>query len=85
MSAARFEVVRTDAGWHSRFRAGNGQIVWATEPYTRRRAAVRAVELIVGAPVRVSRYAEWPEVDWAGNRVEPTEVRDVDERSGGAA
>lgn len=39
----RFELVHTDAGWHSRFRAGNGRIVWATEVYPRSIAALRAV------------------------------------------
>lgn len=42
---ARFEVVRTDAGWHGRFVAANGRIVWWTETYTRRRSAVRAIHL----------------------------------------
>lgn len=45
--SARFEVVRTDAGWHGRFVAANGRIVWWTETYTRRRGALRAIELIV--------------------------------------
>jgi uncharacterized protein YegP (UPF0339 family) len=39
----RFEVVRTAAGYHARFRAENGRIVWFTEVYTRRAAATRAV------------------------------------------
>lgn len=42
-----FEVVRTEAGWHARFRAANGRIVWTTEPYTRRRAALAAIESIL--------------------------------------
>lgn len=78
---SRFEIVRTAAGWHARFRASNGQIVWTTEVYTRRRAAVKAVETIVGRAIYVSPNADHPEVDWTGNTEAPTEVRDVDERS----
>lgn len=50
MSAARFEVVRTDAkqSWHARYRAANGRIVWTTENYTRRRACLAAIETIAG-------------------------------------
>lgn len=60
--SARFEIVRTDAGWHSRFRAGNGQIVWATEVYTRRRAALRAMEVLCEY---LSPYRRFPvEVRW---------------------
>ena len=44
--SARFEIVRTDAGWHSRFRAANGRIVWSTEVYTRERACLRAIEML---------------------------------------
>jgi uncharacterized protein YegP (UPF0339 family) len=42
----RFEVVRTDDGWHARFRAANGRIVWTTEVYTRRSAAVQALTIL---------------------------------------
>ena len=42
--SARFEIVRTDAGWHSRFRAANNRIVWTTEVYATRRAAVFAID-----------------------------------------
>ncbi len=42
----RFEIVRTHAGWHARFRASNGRILMSSEVYTRRRAAVSAVELV---------------------------------------
>ena len=44
----RFEVVHTDAGWFARFVASNGQKVWQTEVYQRRRAAGRAIEVVVG-------------------------------------
>ncbi len=77
---ARFEIVRSDAGWHARLRAGNGRIVWVTESLTRRRAAVQAVEFITGRAIYKSPHTEHPEVDWAGNRETPTEVHDVDER-----
>jgi uncharacterized protein YegP (UPF0339 family) len=42
---ARFEVVRTDAAqpWHARFRAANRRIVWTTEQYTQRIAAIHAI------------------------------------------
>lgn len=42
----RFEIVHSDAGWHARFRAANGRIVWTTENYVRRRGAFDAVEAI---------------------------------------
>lgn len=77
--SARFELVRTRAGWHARFLAANGRILFVTESYHRRRAAVRAVEIICAAPVLTSPFADWPEVMWAGQNF-PTEVRDIDER-----
>lgn len=43
-----YEVVRTDAGWHGRIRAGNHQILWQTESYKRRRNVLRAIELVAG-------------------------------------
>lgn len=48
MSNAKFEIVTTDAGHHSRFRATNGEIVWTTETYTRKEAAYEAIMLISG-------------------------------------
>lgn len=54
---SRFEIVRTDAGWHARFRAGNGQTVWTTETYTRRRAATNAVT-VLGNRVQVGWYCD---------------------------
>jgi len=41
-----YEIVRTDAGWHVRFRATNGRVVWTTEVYTRRRSALAAIRSI---------------------------------------
>lgn len=75
----RFEIVRTPAGHHARFRATNGQIVWTTEVYARRRAAVRAVELITGATVLDGRGA-WAGLLTVAHRNHVIEVRDVDER-----
>ena len=46
----RWEIVRTDAGWHARFRASNGAVLVASETYGRRRDAVRCVRLVGGAP-----------------------------------
>jgi uncharacterized protein YegP (UPF0339 family) len=75
----RFEICRGDDGWWARFRAANGRIVWVTETYERRRAAVAAVELICEAPVLTSPFADWPEVEF-GPRNTVLEVREVDER-----
>jgi uncharacterized protein YegP (UPF0339 family) len=80
MSSARFEVVHADAGHFARFVAANGKEVWRTsETYTRRRGAVRAVELYAG-PIRHSPFADWPEVSVSWSEW-PLEVRDVDERT----
>lgn len=45
MSAARFEIVRTDAEqpWHARFRASNGKVQFVSENYTRRSRALAAI------------------------------------------
>jgi uncharacterized protein YegP (UPF0339 family) len=76
---ARFEIVHTDAGWHARYRAhGNLRIVWTTESYVRRRAAVAAIEEIAGQPITSSPFADHPEVRWHTDY--PLEVRDIDER-----
>lgn len=72
----RFEIVRGDHGWHARFRAANGRIVWVTETYRRRAAAERAVCLL-GTPDRRRGLLCWLLVagDWV-------EVRDIDARTG---
>ena len=62
----RFEVVRSDAGWFARFRAANGQKVWQTESYTRRRAAWNAISVLDTAA--------------AAEAAVPSRVREVDER-----
>ena len=78
-AGAEGAVVGTDAGYHSRLRAGNGRITWTTEVYTRRKAALDAIEFLTGNPIVVSPFAEHPEVSWAGNPETVTEVRFVDE------
>lgn len=76
--APRFEVVRTDAGWHARFRAANGRIVWATEVYTRRVGAEDAVALLaIPHDARLTRVG----VRTITDKVPPIEVRTVDERT----
>lgn len=77
--ASRFEIVRTGAGYHARFIATNGRIVWTTEVYTRRRRAVEAIELLLDQTVTESAFADHPEIQRGPFRL-TTEVRDVDER-----
>lgn len=72
----RFEIVRTDAGWHARFVAANGQTVWTTESYTRRRAAVRAVSVICGQTVTA--YRDTLEVPHTSGNYGLLEVREVE-------
>jgi uncharacterized protein YegP (UPF0339 family) len=45
---ARFDVVRTNAGYHARFVAANGEIVWTTEVYTQLDTALDAIDLLRG-------------------------------------
>jgi len=66
MSAPRFEIVRANVGYHARFRAANGRIVWWTETYTRRRAALAAIGLL--------------DTECAANAAIVSRIRDVDER-----
>lgn len=77
---ARFEAVWTLAGWHSRFVAANGRIVWTTEPYQRQRAAFRAIEMFTGNPVTWTRFGDTHESFHEGT-AELLEVRIVDERA----
>lgn len=72
----RFEIVRTDAGHRARFRAANGRIVWWTEVYTRRNAAVLAVHTIA-KPLTSTPWEHGVMVQRHG----AVEVRDVDERT----
>jgi uncharacterized protein YegP (UPF0339 family) len=85
--SARFEVCRGDDGWWARFRAANGRIVWVTETYTRRRAAVRAIRALVD-PFRGcwldphSGQVEYRKDSWNKTDAILIEVREVDERIG---
>lgn len=74
MRRPRFEIVQANVGWHGRFRAKNGRIVWVTEVYERRRAALAAISLIAEFEP-----GPWPLTARAG-RFGRIEVRDVDER-----
>lgn len=83
--APHFEVVHADTGWHARFVAANGQTVWVTESYTRKRAARNAIESVVApcygwveddAVVCLSSRDSWNKV----NRPVAA-IRLVDERS----
>ena len=77
MSAPRFEIVRANVGYHARFRAANGRIVWWTETYTRRRGAFEAL-------AHFGKYAYADSTPWQfaifTQRYGSVEVRDVDER-----
>ena len=75
----RFEVVHADAGWFARFIAANGQKVWQTEVYARRRAAHRAIGVVVGYPVTA--YRGTFEVAHPSGNYGLLEVRECDERT----
>jgi uncharacterized protein YegP (UPF0339 family) len=63
----RFEVVHSGPrAFHARFRAANGEIVWTTETYKRRRDALHAVDVLTTAAV--------------GAAATPPNIRDLDER-----
>jgi uncharacterized protein YegP (UPF0339 family) len=47
----KWEVVRTDAGWHLRMKAGNGEIILSTETYNERRDAVHALNLVTASVI----------------------------------
>lgn len=83
--SARFEIVRTDDGHHARFIAANGRIVWTTEVYKRRRAAVNALDCIVdpflGAWVDpYTLQVTYRRDSWNKTDAVLIEVRAVDER-----
>lgn len=83
--SARFEIVRTDDGHHARFVAANGRIVWATEVYTRRRAAKNAIESLIDPFIGcwvdpTSGQVEHRVDSWNKRDAVLIEVRDVDER-----
>jgi uncharacterized protein YegP (UPF0339 family) len=84
---SRFEVVRTDAGWHARFRSANSRIVWVTETYRRRGSAVGAIASVAQvfyghvmhgeqAVTCLSARDSWNKVDRP-----VAEIRYVDERT----
>lgn len=94
---SHFEIVRTDAEqpWHARFRASNGRIMWTTETYTRRGAALNAIGALVDAFPGV-----WIDTGWIDDKTlqrgtavvqridswnkrdgRVLEIRDVDERA----
>lgn len=75
----RWEIVRTDSGHHARFRASNGHIIAATEVYTRRSRAERAIELITGHRLYRSPHSRTG-VEVRHGRHEYVDVVDVDER-----
>jgi uncharacterized protein YegP (UPF0339 family) len=56
---ARFEVVRTDEGWHARVKGANGEIVMSSEVYTTEETARDAVLLVK----RLNRYSRVTMVD----------------------
>jgi uncharacterized protein YegP (UPF0339 family) len=86
MTVPRFEIVRSSAGFHARFRSSNGNIIMSSEVYARRRGALRAAELIAGADVYYSPFQDWPEIlHGRRGRDRMVEVRDVDERQDGAS
>lgn len=76
---SRFEIVRTDAGWHARFRAGNQRVVMCSEVYTRRVAAVRAIEVVAGHIVELDEMGDWMVLRDC-TLVDYVPVRDIDER-----
>lgn len=43
----RWELVRTAAGWHARFRSSNGNVIVSSEVYKKRADAFRAVDLVL--------------------------------------
>lgn len=75
---SRYDVVRTDAGWHARFIAANGRTVFVTESYTRKRAAENAIETITGRFIQRSGLERFAAYIWSHDGV--TEVRYVDQR-----
>lgn len=76
---ARFEIVRTDAGWHARYVAANHRIVWWTENYGRRRGAVRAIDGFVHPLGFEVNQADTRIENWLRSNRLP--IRDVDERT----
>lgn len=57
MNEVKFEIVRTDAGYHSRIKGGNGETVWVTESYVDSRDAENAIQFLVEHVGRVGMLA----------------------------
>jgi uncharacterized protein YegP (UPF0339 family) len=76
----RFEICRGDDGWWARFRAANGRVVWVTETYERRRAALASIKVIARAFDHMAQVMSdrGETVVWVG--LKHVEVREVDER-----
>lgn len=70
-----FELVRTDAGWHVRLVAANGEIVMSSEVYTSRAGAQAVYALCRGAITR-------PE--YVDERTKPTPEPITEPADGGA-
>jgi uncharacterized protein YegP (UPF0339 family) len=82
----RFEICRGDDGWWARFRAANGRVVWVTETYERRRAALAAINALVDPFLgcwldSYSGQIEYRKDSWNKANGVLIEVREVDERS----
>lgn len=85
--SARFEICRGDDGWWARFRAANGRVVWVTETYQRRRAAVNAIGSIASVFYGHVMYGEKGVTclsdrdSWNKTNRVSAEIREVDERA----
>lgn len=80
MAKPTFEIVTSDDGFHARFRAVNGEIVWSTENYAAKASAVHAVEILLNlTPARCR--IEGPVIVARGyGRSIMANFREVDER-----
>lgn len=81
---AKFEVVRTEAGYHGRIKGGNSETTWTTEVLESKQSVYGAMEMIPGVSVQT-------EVVAAGQRrktaafdelgyVRRVEITETDER-----
>lgn len=58
MTKTPWEVVRTDAGFHVRFVAANGEPVLSSEVYPRKETAEEAIDLVCDAVIAVHQASE---------------------------
>jgi uncharacterized protein YegP (UPF0339 family) len=81
--AARFELVRSDAGFFARFIAYNGREIWRTsEVYTRRQGAKKAVELVANSfTLTGARFTFRRDDLYIYAQGVGIEVREIDERT----